>query len=133
MLILFKRIIKVANHIDFTTKSKKERTIPMNKKIIDILNKLNNNRRSKYVFTKFNGTRFNADYISKQFKKSVKKANVNNNIHFHCLRHYFASKLVQKGISLFIVKELLGHEDLKTTNIYAHLEQKNLIDAINRL
>ncbi|MEW6653577.1 MAG: tyrosine-type recombinase/integrase, partial [Bacteroidota bacterium] len=43
------------------------------------------------------------------------------------------SLLAQKGVSLYIIKELLGHEDLATTQIYSHLQQQNLRDAINIL
>ncbi|MBI9072952.1 MAG: tyrosine-type recombinase/integrase [Melioribacteraceae bacterium] len=39
--------------------------------------------------------------------------------------------LVQKGVSLYVVKELLGHEDLSTTQIYSHLQTENLIEAVN--
>ena len=41
--------------------------------------------------------------------------------------------MVQKGARLIVVKELLGHEDLKTTQIYSHLQQENLSQAVNLL
>ncbi|MBI1938969.1 MAG: tyrosine-type recombinase/integrase [Ignavibacteriales bacterium] len=58
---------------------------------------------------------------------------MNEKIHFHSLRHSFASLLAQKGISLYIIKELLGHEDLATTQIYSHLQQQSLIEAVKLL
>ncbi|MBA4320787.1 MAG: hypothetical protein C0412_20545 [Flavobacterium sp.] len=48
-------------------------------------------------------------------------------------RHSFASLLAQKGVSLYVIKELLGHEDLATTQIYSHLQKQNLRDAVNLL
>ncbi|MBK7380318.1 MAG: tyrosine-type recombinase/integrase [Ignavibacteriales bacterium] len=54
-------------------------------------------------------------------------------IHLHTLRHSFASNLVQKGASLYVVKELLGHEDIKTTQIYSHLTKSSLSNAIQLL
>jgi len=47
--------------------------------------------------------------------------------------HSFALALVQRGVSLYVVKELLGHEDLKTTQIYSHLKSENLYNAVNLL
>ena len=85
------------------------------------------------MFTKCNSIKLNEDFISKQFKKSVRAAVLNDKIHFHSLRHSFASNLVQKGVSLYVVKELLGHEDIKTTQIYSHLQKENLMDAVNLL
>ena len=57
----------------------------------------------------------------------------------HTLRHTHATRLIQNGMSVYEVKEILGHSDIKTTMRYAHLEQKvvssrarDLMDSINR-
>ena len=52
---------------------------------------------------------------------------------FHSLRHTFASHLVQKGVSLYIVSKLLGHSDVKTTEKYAHLSPETFLDVVNLL
>jgi site-specific recombinase XerD len=55
----------------------------------------------------------------------------------HTLRHTHASRLVQNGLSVYEVREILGHTDIKTTMRYAHLEQRQVTskarDVINRL
>ncbi|MBZ0200059.1 MAG: site-specific integrase, partial [Ignavibacteriaceae bacterium] len=86
-----------------------------------------------FVFQKMKDFKLNENYVSKQFKKSVRAAELDDRIHFHTLRHSFASQLVQKGVSLYVIKELLGHEDLSTTQIYSHLQQSNLSAAVNLL
>ena len=49
------------------------------------------------------------------------------------LRHTYASWLVQAGVSLQVVKELLGHTTIKTTMIYAHLTEKHVDSAVDKL
>lgn len=51
----------------------------------------------------------------------------------HCLRHTFASRLVQAGVPILTVKELCGHKGLQMTMRYAHLAPENLADAIQVL
>ena len=50
--------------------------------------------------------------------------------HFHSLRHSFASNLAQQGVSLYTIKELLGHSSISTTEIYSHLNMETLREAI---
>ena len=73
------------------------------------------------------------DYISTNFKKAVRDADVIPELHFHSLRHGFASNLILKGVSIYEVSKLLGHADIKTTQIYAHLRSDDLQNAVDRL
>ncbi len=131
------KIITVKNNDTFLTKSKSERVIPMNPTLyLSMLNHkqfTKENGCEKFVFSRVQKQKLREDFVSKKFKKAVRCVNLNDAIHFHTLRHSFASLLVQQEVSLYIVKELLGHEDLKTTEIYSHLQTKNLFDAVNRL
>ncbi len=89
-------------------------------------------KKNNLLFEK-NGFKFNGDFISRNFKKAVKASTINPDIHFHDLRHSFASNMVKKGISIFIVKELLRHKDVKTTQVYSHLTVESLKDAVKVL
>lgn len=120
---------------DYKTKSKRERIIPIHPKILSIFNKLKSAKISQncFVFSLSAGKKFNEDFVSKQFKKSLRAAGLNDNIHLHSLRHSFCSNLVQKGVSLYVVKELAGHQNITTTQIYSHLNQSSLSRAIHLL
>jgi len=126
--------IFVKNDNSFSTKSRKDRIIPMSVKVLELFHeKFSSNEKEVYVFSNSRGIKFNDDYVSKSFKRAVRKAELNDKIHFHTLRHSFASRLVQKGASIYMVKELLGHSDVTTTQIYSHLEQSNLREVIKLL
>ncbi|MBE0571120.1 MAG: site-specific integrase [Ignavibacteriaceae bacterium] len=114
------------------TKSKKVRNVPLNKSAFEILEKRKVNSQSARVFT-YKGAGIKADFISKKFKKLVVNAEINGDFNFHSLRHTFASWLVQKGVSIYEVSKLLGHADIKTTQIYAHLRSDDLRNAVERL
>jgi len=121
-------ILDNENH---TTKSKKVRTIPLNMTAFEVLNK-RKNLNHKFVFS-LNGDAINPDFVCKQFKKCVIKAGLNSKLKFHSTRHTFASWLVQRGVSIYEVSKLLGHSDIKTTEIYSHLRADDLIDSVRRL
>ncbi len=131
------RIITIRNTLEFSTKGKKDRIIPINEKLLRVMQnhfpKMINLNKPQFIFERIPGIKLTIDYLSKHFKKAVRAAKMNDQIHLHSLRHSFASNLVQKGVSLYVVKELLGHEDLKTTQIYSHLQHQNLLDAVNLL
>jgi len=117
------------NHI---TKSKRVRSIPLNEITLQILNTRVRKIGSSYVFT-LNGNKFNQDFLIHKFKKYVLKARLNPKLNFHALRHTFASWLVQRGVSIYEVSKLLGHSDIKTTEIYSHLRVEDLREAVNKL
>lgn len=121
----------------FMTKNKKGRIIPFNQTIktliVDRMPKIFNITSADFIFTDSRGKKLNEDYVSKKFKEYFKAAELDDKIHFHTLRHSFASLLIQRGVSLYVVKELLGHEALSTTQIYSHLQQQNLREAVNLL
>jgi integrase len=72
------------------------------------------------------------DYIYHKIKGYLRKAGFSN-MRVHDLRHTFASLMVMAGVDLKTVQELLGHQDYRTTEIYAHLAPNHLHDAIKKL
>ncbi|HZW39910.1 MAG TPA: tyrosine-type recombinase/integrase [Ignavibacteriaceae bacterium] len=128
------KTIKVTNSESFISKGKRERTIPVNEKLLNLLLSIRPQiisiKNDDFVFPKSKYLKLNEDYVSKQFKKAIRASQLNDKIHFHTLRHSFASNLVQAGVSLYVVKELLGHADITTTSIYSHLTADNLTSAV---
>ncbi len=127
--------ISVKNKEKFTTKSKRERLIPMSKQVQTVLSKINETTQNmspeNYIFCDINDNPYSNSRISKAFKRLIKQSTLDPKLHFHSLRHSFCSNLVSKGVSIYVVKQLAGHESILTTQRYAHLKQQALIDAID--
>ena len=70
--------------------------------------------------------------IHNSFNTVLKEANIDN-FRFHDLRHTVATRLVEKGIDLVVVKEILGHSKIDTTLRYAHAVPKRKLEAIEVL
>ncbi|GJM29227.1 MAG: transposase [Cyclobacteriaceae bacterium] len=61
----------------------------------------------------------------------VKDAGINKHITFHSARHTHACLLLAKGVDIYTVSKILGHKELKTTQIYAKVIDRNKLDAVN--
>lgn len=134
------------NQIDFEEciirvvgKGKKERIIPLDDVAIDALDNYINNYRPfliknetcNYVFLNKNGEKISRQMIFKMLKNLANKAGITKEISPHTLRHSFASNLLNNGADLRVIQELLGHENLETTEIYSHLQNKKIKDDYN--
>jgi len=130
--INFKDKYLILDNSSHITKSKKIRTIPLNVVALQILTERERSKRGDLVFT-LDDKRITQSFISHKFKKIVKKSGLNPKLNFHSLRHTFASWLVQKGVNIFEVSKLLGHSDIRVTEIYSHLRAEDLLNSVNRL
>ncbi|ELB2078546.1 site-specific integrase [Vibrio parahaemolyticus] len=109
-------------------KSKKTRTIPLNDTVLKLFeNWRAQNPDADYVFVANNQP---VEFFQYPWQSLLKEAGIEN-FRFHDLRHHFASKLVMAGVDLNIVRELLGHADLKMTLRYAHLAPEHKAAAVN--
>lgn len=66
-------------------------------------------------------------------KRWAKAAGIDKNISFHTARHTFATMLLTLDVDLYTVSKLLGHKDIKTTQIYAKIIDKKKQDAVNKI
>ncbi len=136
-------VVKIIENLELRLESEK---IPVhNKGLCSRVIRLNKTERDSspdcigirmtngFVFSKSNGKKFTGDYFSRRFKKTCRNAGIEKSIHFHSLRHSFASNLAQKGVPLYTIKELLGHASISTTEIYSHLNMDSLREAIGKL
>ncbi|CAH0535368.1 Tyrosine recombinase XerC [Vibrio stylophorae] len=110
-------------------KSKKKRVIPLNDTVFQmLLDWRAQNPESDLVFVMNDGRP--VKFFQYPWASSLQEAGIEN-FRFHDLRHHFASKLVMAGADLNIVRELLGHADMKMTLRYAYLAPEQKTAAVN--
>lgn len=77
--------------------------------------------------------KYSATSIGNIVKKTAKKAGILIKVTPHILRHSFATHLLEQGVDLRYIQELLGHENSTTTEIYTHVSKKSLANIISPL
>lgn len=127
-----RRLLRVQNSAEFTTKSKKNRIVPVNRWVYNLLDQRRPESASGLVFH-IEGRRLRKEYVSKGFKRAVRRAGLDEGLHFHSLRHTFASWLVQRGAPLLEVQRLLGHSTMSMTQAYTHLLPQHLRENVDNL
>lgn len=80
----------------------------------------------------FTGLKYSA-HTNKQLVNWVKKAGINKHVTFHSFRHTYATLLISEGTDIYTVSKMLGHRELKTTQIYAKVLDKAKREAANKI
>lgn len=80
----------------------------------------------------FVGLRYSS-YMNTALAQWMLRAGITKNITFHCARHTFATMLLTKDVDLFTVSKMLGHSEIRTTQVYAKVIDQKKIDAIKTL
>ena len=73
------------------------------------------------------GTYLDGNSINQFFKKSAARAGITKPVSSHCCRHSFATHLFENGVAIKYIQALLGHIDPRSTEVYIHVSNKNLL------
>lgn len=79
-----------------------------------------------FIFVNKKGDPINPRTVQMIIEKAKVKANISKDVHIHSLRHSFATHLLEAGVDIRKIQELLGHADLSTTQIYTKVSNEEL-------
>lgn len=115
-----------------SAKSGKTRHIPLNSEALEVLQmwQYQQDFLEGLVFPNKSGKRLT--HVKRSWRRIISGAAIAK-FRWHDMRHHFASSLVMAGVDLNTVRELLGHSDIKTTLIYAHLAPEHKAQAVAKL
>ncbi len=108
-------------------KGKKDRLTVMPKKLKNELELLIAGKNiNDYLFESQRGGKLTTRTAQKIFEKALKKSGVKKEASFHSLRHSFATHLLENGVDIRCVQELLGHKNIRTTQRYTQVTNPQL-------
>jgi len=125
---LDQRVIRIAQ------KRNRERLIPLGDEAVRALKEFSRGardeilleRQTDYLFPTRRGTSMTRQAFWHNVKRYARKACITKRLSPHTLRHAFATHLLNHGADLRVVRTLLGHSDLSTTQIYKHVVRERL-------
>lgn len=108
-------------------KGKKDRQTILSKHLLNELREYYSFYKPKnWLFEGNFGSKYSIKSIQNVFNQAKKKAGITSKCSCHTLRHSFATHLLEQGVDVFKIKELLGHTSIKSTTIYLHLSSKHI-------
>ena len=83
-------------------------------------------RPKEYLFEGQNGGQYSIRSVQLVFQQAMEKAKINKEVGIHGLRHSYATHLLEAGTDMVFIQKLLGHKDIKTTEIYAQITNRHI-------
>jgi site-specific recombinase XerD len=122
------------------SKRKKDRVVPLAQSLLPLLDEyLSEYKPSSWLFEdQHKQTHYSPRSAQIVFKQAYANLGIPTGLSFHSLRHSYATHLLENGIDISYIQQLLGHNDIKTTLRYTHVSNKTLnkienpLDAILR-
>lgn len=120
-------------------KGGKERYVQIsNTSILEVLKKYYDEneqaiKKSGYFFVNNRESRYTEQSIRLMLKKYTKQAGIERNITPHMFRHSFATYLIEEGVDVSCVQQILGHSSIKTTQIYIHIAARKQAEILKEL
>lgn len=106
-------------------KGRKDRIVPLSQTVLDLFRIYYKLYKPKeYLFNGQNSKQYSIGSCQKIYKKYI-----DNTSSIHCLRHSSATALLESGTDLRIIQSILGHSNVKTTEIYTHVS-KNILQKV---
>jgi site-specific recombinase XerD len=81
----------------------------------------------KWLFRSQRGGKLTTRTLQKVFRNALIKIGISKQASFHSLRHSFATHLIEDGVNLRFIQELLGHQNIRTTQLYTHVSREALL------
>ncbi len=113
-------------------KGDKERVVFLHKRLTETL-RMFGMKEAGPIFISQRGGKYNKRTIQQVVKSASRKAGIRKKVTPHTLRHSFATHLLESGADIRHIQQLLGHKDLKTTQIYTHVANKDIKKLANLL
>ena len=129
---LTNRTIIIRSHGVLRTKCGKARVVPLNRAATEAIQRRSDRSSGGFVF-QVKSQPIDGRHLSRVFKRCVRKAHLDERLHLHSVRHSFASWLTQKHIAASHIQKLLGHSNLRVTEIYSHLRPSDLHTTVEQL
>jgi site-specific recombinase XerD len=124
------------NMIRVLGKGGHERTIPLNDEVVHVLRQYRLARGAvkshEPFFRSREGGALSRNAVYERVRRAAQKARIQKRVSPHRLRHTFATHLVQEGVGLVTLRDLLGHKQITSTQIYIHLTAKDLRHAAEK-
>ncbi|MBL7856599.1 MAG: tyrosine-type recombinase/integrase [Cyclobacteriaceae bacterium] len=107
-------------------KGRKDRYVPMGQLLInEIKNYLVRDKPVKWLFNGKNYKGYSPQGIQLAVREALRKTSISKKVSPHTLRHTYATHLLEQGLDIVSIKELLGHSFIETTMVYLHVVMKN--------